>query len=126
MGRAHVDLRSVFGDSGGPTRWGRAVTNPAGERSLNRVVEGVAAGRRAGLVAGPEPLVALLGPAVRPGLRGGPALRALLQPVVPDRGGRGQRGVDVLVGDVVEQPAALRVRALLGVVRPHAGIAVGL
>ncbi len=49
------------------------------------------------------------------------ALRLLLQPVVADRGGRGHRLIDVLVGEL-ERAA----RIFAGVIGPHAGQAIGL
>jgi hypothetical protein len=55
-----------------------------------------------------------------------PALRAGLDPVVADRGGRVQRVVDVRLGDRLEQRPAVGAGGRRRVLRPDAGVAVGL
>src|SRR5581483_4991373 len=96
--------------SGGGGRGGRL--DPAGES-----VAGVWV---AGLVAGREPVLALLGGAVRPLLGPHAALELLLEAVVAD-GGRGvERVGDVRVGRRRE------VASFCCVARPDAGVAVGL
>src|SRR5688572_19899506 len=79
--------------------------------------ERIAALRVAGVEAAPEPALALLGAAVREGLRHHAPLALLLQAVVADRRRGGQRLLDV---------AGLELVHRAGVVSPHAGVAVGL
>src|SRR5437867_5294046 len=78
----------------------------------------VAALHRSLLHAGVEPALPLLGRAMREAVRHHPALRAPLQRIVTDCGGGAQRGLDVT--GLQQMPA------LIGLVRPHAGEAIGL
>src|SRR3954468_11010135 len=82
--------------------------------------EGVAAVRIAGLPTGGEPVGALGGRAVRPGVPVHLTLRLLLDPVVAHSGRRTQRVLDIGARDLREVPG------LLGVIGPDAGEAVGL
>src|SRR4029453_11276112 len=86
--------------------------------------EGVAVGGIAGVVAGPEPALALLGRAVRPGLGPDVDPGLLLEPVVADSFGRGQALLDVAV--LQGHVAALLAAALGHRVGPDPGVAVGL
>src|SRR5215218_7098055 len=89
--------------------------------SASDAAEGVARLRVAALEAGEEPLLALFGGAVGPGLRVHLATRLLLDPVVAHRRRGLQRFLDLRLTDRVDQPAGSRRR--LG---PDAGVAVGL
>src|SRR3712207_7827599 len=103
--------------------------SPVGRRVLLEVVggEGVALRRVAGLVAGGEPALPLLGGAVREGvLVDGAAAQVLLDEVVADAAGGVQRAVDVVLGDLGDQRLAVLVGDRLGVVGPRPGEAVGL
>src|SRR5690606_30318548 len=80
--------------------------------------EGVALGDRAALQAGLEPARTLLGRPVSEAFRHDHALGASLDVVVADGGRRVERLLDVTLLEPVAR--------LLGVVRPDAGIAVGL
>ncbi|CDZ88194.1 hypothetical protein RHRU231_390111 [Rhodococcus ruber] len=78
-------------------------------------------------VPGEEPLLPLFGRAVRPALGVDPPAGGGLDPVVADGGGRRQGVADVLVAErLQERLPGVRIRLLVGVVRPRAGVAVGL
>src|SRR5262245_52493578 len=100
-----------------PIRSSRACT--AAPRS-DRAAPGVAAPGLARLVAGGEPVLALRGRAVRPGLAVDPSLELLLDPVVADGCGGVQAVRDVCAGQLLEEPG------VAGVLRPDPGQAVGL
>src|SRR5262249_30420780 len=86
--------------------------------------KGVAARNRAGLEAGVEPALALLGAAVGEAVGYDVALRSPLQRVVADRGGRAQGRLDVSGLD--ERRLAFVPEHRVLAVRPHPGEAVGL
>src|SRR5215218_6045765 len=86
----------------------------------DRAAEGVAGRGLSLLVAAREPAAPLLARPVGPRLGVHLPLRLLLDPVVADRRRGVEALVDVLLRQIDDQPR------LLCVVRPHAGIAVGL
>ena len=106
-----------------PRDAGRAVLGPSSRGALEAALEGVAL-RRVGAVEAPvEPLLALLGGAVGPGL--GVDLHAglLLDAVVADGGRRGQALLDVAP---LEADVAALAAPLVDRLRPDPGVAVGL
>src|SRR5215218_4092128 len=89
-------------------------------RRLDLSLERVAPRRIAGLVAGREPLLALFGRPVGPGVGVDLARRGFLDPVVADGCGRVERVRDLGVGERLE------IAGRGGVVPPDAREAVGL
>src|SRR4051812_45921244 len=89
-------------------------------------VEGVAGVEGAVLVSDLEPPDPGFGGPVGPLLRADLAGRLPLDRVVADRLRSGDRVLDVLVGEVLDQHVALAVLGARGAPRPHAGVAVGL
>jgi len=106
-------------------RWRCRLPAMPGRSSDRGGVQGVAGVEVAAAVTGGEPRLALRAGAVGPGLGVDLALGLLLDPVVAHGRRRGQRGLDVLLGQRLKERVALRVLGLGGVLRPDAGQAVG-
>src|SRR3954454_8428868 len=93
-----------------------ARTSPTRSESTARV----AAGRVSPVVPDREPVLPLLGRAVRPRIRVDLALRCLLDPIVTDGRSRIEGVRDIRLGDLLEVAGARRM------VRPDACVAIGL
>ena len=123
---AGVTLQPLQGSYATTFAWARrplleaGLAAPSPSSGSDRACERVARGRPTGLVALREPPSSLLRGAVRPGLLVDLTLGSLLDAVVTD-GARGvDPGVDVRLGEVLDQSRLDRV------LRPHAPEAVGL